>query len=422
MAWLASAPPEPAATGRTYGIWDRDGMAAPLTRRDRPLAAMDVPAPAATPRSQPVSVELQAMRGIAAMVVLAAHCLGVVAGLDGVIGWLALLANGSGAVAFFFVLSGFVLTLSWGDRTLDARSYLVFMVRRGFRILPMLVIAATLGTLYYNHMDAGTRYLFASDWFAALCGRRVDLPHYLGSLTGYSALPAPQLWSIFVELAASTLIPVLIALSGTRLRRGLLFLLLAAITWSGAPWFQYNWPAFLLNFYVGISIAWWGPALAARARRLEPRRLLAIVLGLLLVFAMARHLMDSTRHLDQLANAIEMVTTAPIIALAYYHPAPFAILRHRLAAWIGDLSYSAYLLHFVMMTALVQLAVLLWPQERLAAHPSLLVLGLLVATLTLTLLASAVSFRLVELPGIALGRAVIGWAARPKAVLGRVAA
>ena len=42
--------------------------------------------------------------------------------------------------------------------------------------------------------------------------------------------------------------------------------------------------------------------------------------------------------------------------------------------------------------------------------------------LTLTLLASAVSFRLVELPGIDLGRAVIGWAARPKAVLGRVAA
>ena len=366
-----------------------------------------------------VSVELQAMRGIAALIVVIAHCISVVAQKDAPTTCLALLANGSGAVAFFFVLSGFVLASSWGERTLDPRNYLVFVARRGFRILPMLAFAATLGTLYRNHVEDGATYLFASDWFVALCGRRVDLVHYLGSLTGYSALPAPQLWSIFVELAASTLLPLMIAASGTGPGRGLTLLLLVAVNWSGAPSFQYSWPAFMLNFYIGITIAWWGPGLARQARRLSSDMLLALVLGLLLLFSLSRPLIGNAQHVDQLAQAIEMAATAPIIALAYYHPAPFAVLRHRLAVWIGDISYSVYLLHFVVMTALVQLAARLWPQGLLAAHPNLLAFGLIIATTLLTLLAASATYRLVEMPGIACGRVLIARAQARWAVLGR---
>lgn len=54
------------------------------------------------------SVELQALRGLAALIVLMAHCASAVA-LPAGIGPFRFILNSGGAVVFFFVLSGFVL-------------------------------------------------------------------------------------------------------------------------------------------------------------------------------------------------------------------------------------------------------------------------------------------------------------------------
>jgi peptidoglycan/LPS O-acetylase OafA/YrhL len=65
--------------------------------------------------------------------------------------------------------------------------------------------------------------------------------------------------------------------------------------------------------------------------------------------------------------------------------------RTRIGRWLGDISYSVYLWHPLALAVL-------------ATHP-LSSLGLnLAASLTLTLLLSALSHRLLELPSIRLGK------------------
>lgn len=361
------------------------------------------------PVSAKFSIELQAARGIAAMVVLVTHCSGVMTGKSALTGILNYLVNGSGAVTFFFVLSGFVLALSWGDRPLTLKNYLVFANRRGFRIFPMLAFAATLGTLYYNHVEGGRVYSFASEWFAELCGRHIDLARYLAALAGYSARPSPQLWSIFVEIVASALIPLMIAVGSSRARRSFIVLALVLLSLSGAPWCQYNWPVFLINFYVGISILWWGPGLAARARQLDGAHLRLILLALLLAFASNRQLLGAAEHADPIANLIEMAATAPIIAILFYHREPFALLRSRAATVLGNVSYSVYLTHFVVMIALVQLGASLLSETTLQHHPDLFFVLLTATTAIFTVAVSLLTYRWIELPGIACGRSLTAW-------------
>jgi peptidoglycan/LPS O-acetylase OafA/YrhL len=96
------------------------------------------------PRSGQI-IELQSLRGIAALTVAIGHALTYYYATSS---YGSMVLNGRGAVVVFFVLSGYVLTRSLRSTHFDRHSVLYFYGQRAFRIYPAMWAASTLGLLY----------------------------------------------------------------------------------------------------------------------------------------------------------------------------------------------------------------------------------------------------------------------------------
>ena len=77
------------------------------------------------------------------------------------------------------------------------------------------------------------------------------------------------------------------------------------------------------------------------------------------------------------------------------------------AVWLGDVSYSVYLLHFPVMCLLAKIAAMLWVDPAAKSGPITASLLLFLATVAVTLPLAALSYGCIERPGIALGRAIL---------------
>lgn len=148
---------------------------------------------------------LTGVRGLAALLVAVYHLNGPEAPdllrVPGVAGQV--VAHGYLAVDLFFVLSGYVIALSYGEmlRSWDSRSYLKFLIRRIARVYPL-----------YAVVTLGTAWLIAT-------GLSHEPIEHLPAALGFNLLMiqswgfAPSLdgpaWSISTEWAAYLLFPML---------------------------------------------------------------------------------------------------------------------------------------------------------------------------------------------------------------------
>ena len=203
--------------------------------------------------------QLQGIRGLAALLVATGHCLGLFATPT----WFANLknyANGHAAVVMFFVLSGFVLTLSLRERH-DAPAQ--FYIKRLFRIYPAWIVACAISLAYL----VLAHYRFPIDDGSAWWRGRFPLerlrPIFLAaSFAGAQAFLLPQGWTIFVELAASALMPLI---AWTALRRRRLFYALAAValvlSLTVGSHTYYGVLSYLIDYFLGAWLAAPPPAL-----------------------------------------------------------------------------------------------------------------------------------------------------------------
>ena len=350
--------------------------------------------------------ELQSMRGLAALLVVLGHCIGIFKYSTGPMLYVDPFLNGAAAVAFFFVLSGTVLAMSWKTTPVTGSSYVLYLTKRAFRIMPLLIVVAIVGLIWCNYLDVRATYAFAKPEFTEHYKADIDLPRFVASLVGYSARPAPPLWSIFIELVGSIVIPLIIVASRRPILMLPLGLVLLALGWWGAPGFQYRWPVFLINFYLGVTILSWGPAYGRMVARLPRALVLAAVVAGLVLFLGNRYWWP-TGHGAFSSNLIEMAVSAQLIAIAIYVPDMFPALRSRALVFIGDISYSIYLIHFLIMVATLQLLARLVPPETMAASPAgyALLLAALVSLITIGV--STLTYRLIEMPLTVMGKQLI---------------
>lgn len=316
--------------------------------------------PIATPPVHPEGrlAELDALRGVAAVIVLLHHAVQlvpappapeVVAQMEGV--WRTLLdvtplravEAGRSPVLFFFVLSGFVLTRALLRN--GSPGLLAFAAQRTTRL--MLPVAAVVA------LSVGLRALV----FDPVLAERAPAEHlytWLGEVTPFRVLANATLlrndlnvalWSLVHEWRLTVLLPLVLLLRGrpaTLLALALAGMALGLI--GGAeengvylPYDIHLTVPATLYFAPGIAVGS-ALALAGPVPRLSRRQRRAGALAALALFCM-------TSDLAAYAGS------ALVIVLALQPGRLSALLRRRAPAALGRISFSLYLVHVPVLLA-----------------------------------------------------------------------
>jgi peptidoglycan/LPS O-acetylase OafA/YrhL len=320
---------------------------------------------------------LTSVRGIAAWWVVLYHLRGSLAGLPGTAE--AALAKGYLAVDFFFLLSGFVLALSHGERLRSGGIAAVpdFLRRRIARIWPLHAVMLGFALLLLVMLRASGRT--APEFPLA------ELPAHLLLVQAWGFADPLRwndpAWSISCELAAYLLFP-LWAMTidwhrhATPLLLGVIAMLLLALSAAfalrgadmlGQDILHLGVVRCLLEFATGTLVnALW--------RRWRERRAVFASFGIAALLGMAWRL-GAPETL-----AVPAALAALLLGLALTAGRPGNPLEGALLHRLGEISYATYLCHFLLWfafkLAFVRTATIGWP---LAALYLLLVLAASVA-------------------------------------------
>ena len=338
-----------------------------------------------------------------------------------------LLVHLDSGVALFFVLSGFLLSRPWliAAATGGPAPFLrVYAWRRLLRIVPAYWAAVVLAFLVLRD----NRTVTAADWLRHLSFVQV---YHLGWLRA----GLTQTWSLCAEVAFYVLLPGLgvLALIASRhfgwrpalLVGGCVVLLAATIAWyvwSHAEGWSALTPA---NFWLPGHLSWFGggmvmavievhlnrrPAAGHGRWRLanelgaSPGACWLIALGLFIVAATP---IAGPRTVGLITTTEAIVRNLLYLALAMLiaWPAVFgprtwanAVFANRPMRWLGELSYSIFLLHLVVLEGAMNLL-----GYRLFTGSASAVFLL---TMAGSIVLASISYRFIELPAMSLRRRV----------------
>ena len=368
----------------------------------RPGTATAAPRPRPSAARPPASAAyLPALDGLRAFAIIA-----VIAYHYGHLG------GGFLGVDLFFVLSGFLITRVLLLKRADTGSFGLgwFWLRRARRLFPaVLVLLAVvavwvhyIGSPSLSRLTAGqtrTSLVYGSNWYNIFV-------HLQYTDVGIDQTPLNHLWSLAIEEQFYLIWPLLALLFLRRWFRprvfGALALVLAVASYVIAPLVLDR--AGLNAAYLGtetragaillgcaVSLLTWKFAAARRPAPLRSSRRM-MVDGVALVAAAALGYCWVRAHLDaglfHGVLAVCGVAAAVLILCVLVNPAGWTTRLLGLAplTYLGKRSYSLYLWHFPVL--------ILVSEQRTTFHGT----QLLVIRLALTVLATEISYRLVENP------------------------
>jgi exopolysaccharide production protein ExoZ len=353
---------------------------------------------------------IDALRGYAILGVIAVHASIAVPDLEWPVRLIA--EQGARGVQLFFVVSALTLTLSWHERS---DGVLPFFVRRIFRIGPMFWLAM----IFFMALEVfGVPVEY---WWPPV----ISWPNVLATATFTHGLHprtiasiVPGGWSIADEMTFYLLLPLLIATLRSWKATILAFLAAACLSMITAALAHYGWlfpeldrqsaeqfvfvsfpnqfPAFLGGMLVFHLLC----AFPASAPRNALRGALAVsVVAMIAIPFIATALHGYLPHISYL---MPIVYTLPF-ALCTWCLAKGGgrVLVNQVTRYVGKVSYSAYFWHFPVLG-------LLGGSGLFGFGPAvpgwLSFLAIFAAASVLTVGVSAISYRLVEVPMIHLGR------------------
>ena len=361
---------------------------------------------------------LDGLRGIAALWVLVGHC-AILTGLS-----LPVLDKPDLGVDLFMMLSGFLMVFHYQLRAKDEPwsepgTWIKFWARRYFRIAPLyyilLGLAFALGPAilaWHTVIDHFLRLKpYAPEIYidGSLTNIAAHLSFLFGLLPAYSVrTPLPD-WSLGLEMQFYAVFPALM-LSTRKLGwvRTVIFTALTAAVITHATWHfstRFPMPSFL-PFKIDIFLA--GMLLAESCR--EGRRTAAIYFALALVLAYQPF--EGEGSLERLAVREIMVVMFFLLVLNGLLPARLGNCARKIAAvlsnnpfrWLGEISYSTYLLHLPIMSPVIAFIILRWG-HNISASARFIMAVLTVSAIVYPL--SWLTYKIIETPGQAAGRAIL---------------
>ncbi|CAE6845306.1 acyltransferase family protein [Paraburkholderia domus] len=311
--------------------------------------------------------------------------------------------NGAAAVDIFFVLSGFVLARSLTTVRLSLDSYARFVVKRLFRVAPAFWLSLAIVVCYLVSLFPGHSAIpGATGWFINWYKEPLTLAVILKNAVFVSPTLNPNAWTLKVEILASALLPLIVWSLGQRsvLRNALI--LFAALS---IAWFFRAYPAGVAHysymFVVGAIVSQQGQRSRAGIAS-HP----VFVVGCIALVLTANACFPLVHQLSQdiltVAGAGGLIWS---IASGANNPL-LSILDTRWARFLGRISYSFYLLHFIVLYAVSNFLLHALPTDLLTRWPLPVMAFGCVLSIGIAVPISAVTFDLIEKPFTLLGRRI----------------
>jgi len=350
--------------------------------------------------------EFEALRGLLALWVVVGHVIKH-SGYDvAALRYFSLLAQPGYPVDVFIILSGFVI-FNLLDGGHD--SYGSFIIRRFFRLFPLFFVVLVVSALsasfvlsnlndmpWKNSYIAGTAAIAAAtiEYLPWQIAAHMTMLHGLlpDSVLPYSEYAVVgQAWSISVEWQFYLVAPLLLSL----LRRwpAILSIIMIGIIFVHSRYWLGEGFAINQAAYFVIGIVCYFIYKHRRQLRLNPSVIwLAATISATLVSYFSTHVVSLCLWILFFASVLQADLGRPT--------AISTLCRARAAQFLGRISYSIYLCHFLVLIATSAVILRTVTYGGRLMH----VCVLLPATLVLTIAVSSIAFLLIERPGMSLGR------------------
>jgi len=369
------------------------------------------------------STNLAALRGIAAAMVVIFHALLVfrltgfdephrqaLSAIDSPWEWLVIillgLTNGHAAVIIFFVLSGVVLTLSYErQRGHGLTRLMAYYIKRGARLWPLLATVAIFAFILRDPVGQLHEPAAFTSWVNAYFSTDPDRNVLLRNILGLDSSLNYPAWTIYVEIAASIVFPLLFLASR---HRGLTLAALAAtIIVTALGWNYRGFGQYMVCFMAGVALIRYGEPVARRVLSWPRTVRIALLAASWVAILSVERLLSPHTHMYPF-TVLVFTLCATIIVTHLTFAAPIVALSRKPLQWLGEVSYGVYLLHFPVLITLAMIsAPLLEPLLSLGQGGALTAnLLLAVAAFAVTLPLAAVSYRLLERPCQDIGRLI----------------
>lgn len=301
---------------------------------------------------------LDALRGVAAIVVVLFHVLEIYSNGDHT---KQLINHGYLAVDFFFMLSGYVMAHAYDDRW-GSMTLKDFFKRRLIRLHPMIILGMTLGALCFYLGESAVFPKIADTSFWQLM---------LVLLIGYTLIPLPTsmdirgwnemhplngpAWSLFFEYIANILHVLILRKLSKSILSVLVFLAAVALIhlavtsskgdiiggWSVEPeQLRIGFTRLLFPYMAGMLLR----------RLIKPvdgkNTFLLSSLLLVLILAMPRIGGYDKLWLNGLYDSLVIIMVFPIIIYLGAIGEVKSKLSEKLCVLFGDISYPIYIIHF----------------------------------------------------------------------------
>lgn len=317
---------------------------------------------------------LDGMRGLAAIIVVLHHC-GLQWG-DG------LARSGYLAVDFFFALSGFVVAMAYQKRLEEGMSLRAFMTVRFVRLYPLFLLGLGLGVVKAagQIMMQDNTALPVSEFALSTMLSLAMLPTPGAHLVSIFPLNTPA-WSLFFEMVASLVFGIALFRWRPRVLVAVMLAMAVALVGGviaygnqglGTGWglFVFGFPRLFYAFLLGVLMYRLDPT---HQRRGAFEIYIAAAALAAMLFVMPPDWFVSRYEILVLLVGIPLLLRAGIV----WEVAP---RYRRLFAWLGDISYPIYILHFplLMMTLFVT--------RKLAVPDAVVAVGFIVGLVGLSTL------------------------------------
>lgn len=301
---------------------------------------------------------LDALRGVAALVVILFHVFEIYSGGDHIKQYI---NHGYLAVDFFFMLSGYVMAHAYDDRW-DRMTIMDFFKRRLIRLHPMIIFGMTVGAICF--------YFGESEVFPKIAGTDV-WTFLLILLIGYTLIPVPPsmdirgwnemhplngpAWSLFFEYIANLLHALLLRRLSKTILSILVFIAGAALVhyavtsktgdiiggWSLEPeQLRVGFTRLLFPYMAGM--------LLRRAIKVAGSRHTFLISSLLLVIFLSIPRIGGYNNLwaNGLYDSLTVILIFPVIIYLGAIGKVNGKAAVKLCTFLGDISYPVYIIHY----------------------------------------------------------------------------